>query len=435
MSVINTNILSLNAQRNLGRSQGALAQSLERLSSGLRINSAKDDSSGLAISERFTSQIRGQQQAVRNANDGVSLAQIGEGSLATVAEALQRIRELSVQAANDTNSASDREALNSEAQALIQEIGRVADSTEFAGRFLLNGSVSDQFFQVGANQGQNLVVQGVDARSTVLGRNVATGATASGGGLVTQTQISEGLDFNISGGNAIIIEFATSITASGAAAGFGSGATVTIDISGAKSLDEAVSIINRQIERAAAGEGQPDDDAKVIRGAVLSAALVTDDQGQVSIDIRGTFKNADPSVQTTANFQFQVRGGLVETADGNTVDLFAAAGAVASAENITDIDIGTRSGAIKAIALTEGALDQISSLRARFGAIQSRFESTISNLNIAVENTSAARSRILDADFAVETAELTRAQILQQAGTSVLAQANTVPQSVLSLLQ
>lgn len=430
MSVINTNILSLNAQRNLGRSQGALAQSLERLSSGLRINSAKDDSSGLAISERFTSQIRGQQQAVRNANDGVSLAQIGEGSLATVAEALQRIRELSVQAANDTNSASDREALNSEAQALIQEIGRVADSTEFAGRFLLNGSVSDQFFQVGANQGQNLVVQGVDARSTVLGRNVA-----AGGGQVTQTEISEGLNFNISGGNSITIEFATSITSAGAGAGFSAGATISIDISAASSLDEAVSIINRQIERAAAGEGQSDADAKVIRGAVLSAALVTDDQGQVSIDVRGTFKNADPSVQTTANFQFRVSGGEVEKADGTTVDppLFVAE--VASAENITDIDIGTRSGAIKAIALTEGALDQISSLRARFGAIQSRFESTISNLNIAVENTSAARSRILDADFAVETAELTRAQILQQAGTSVLAQANTVPQSVLSLLQ
>lgn len=428
MSVINTNILSLNAQRNLGRSQGALAQSLERLSSGLRINSAKDDSSGLAISERFTSQIRGQQQAVRNANDGVSLAQIGEGSLATVAEALQRIRELSVQAANDTNSASDREALNSEAQALIQEIGRVADSTEFAGRFLLNGSVSDQFFQVGANQGQNLVVQGVDARSTVLGRNVA-----AGGGQVTQTEISEGLNFNISGGNSITIEFATSITSAGAGAGFSAGATISIDISAASSLDEAVSIINRQIERAAAGEGQSDADAKVIRGAVLSAALVTDDQGQVSIDVRGTFKNADPSVQTTANFQFRVSGGEVEKADGTTVPLFVAE--VASAENITDIDIGTRSGAIKAIALTEGALDQISSLRARFGAIQSRFESTISNLNIAVENTSAARSRILDADFAVETAELTRAQILQQAGTSVLAQANTVPQSVLSLLQ
>lgn len=428
MSVINTNILSLNAQRNLGRSQGALAQSLERLSSGLRINSAKDDSSGLAISERFTSQIRGQQQAVRNANDGVSLAQIGEGSLATVAEALQRIRELSVQAANDTNSASDREALNSEAQALIQEIGRVADSTEFAGRFLLNGSVSDQFFQVGANQGQNLVVQGVDARSTVLGRNVA-----AGGGQVTQTEISEGLNFNISGGNSITIEFATSITSAGAGAGFSAGATISIDISAASSLDEAVSIINRQIERAAAGEGQSDADAKVIRGAVLSAALVTDDQGQVSIDVRGTFKNADPSVQTTANFQFRVSGGEVEKADGTPVPLFVAE--VASAENITDIDIGTRSGAIKAIALTEGALDQISSLRARFGAIQSRFESTISNLNIAVENTSAARSRILDADFAVETAELTRAQILQQAGTSVLAQANTVPQSVLSLLQ
>jgi flagellin len=183
--VVNTNILSLNAQRNLNSSQGALATSLERLSSGLRINSAKDDAAGLAISERFTTQIRGLSQAVRNANDGISFAQTAEGALSTVGDALQRIRELAVQSANDTNSASDRQALNNEAQQLIAEISRVANATEFNGGKILDGSVSDLFFQIGANQGQNIAVSGVDARTTELG----SAATGSEG--LSQAQIND----------------------------------------------------------------------------------------------------------------------------------------------------------------------------------------------------------------------------------------------------
>ena len=394
MSAINTNILSINAQRNLGKSQGQLAQSLQRLSSGLRINSAKDDASGLAISERFTSQIRGQQQAVRNANDGISLAQIGEGALATTSDNLQRIRELAVQAANDTNSASDREALNSEAQQLIAEIGRIADSTEFAGRFLLNGSVSDQFFQIGANQGQNLVVQGVDARATQLGRAVAVGS-----GVLTQNQLNDG----------IIGIASVTITVGGTSIGvnFAAGGVVT-------TLEGAVQRINERLEAESTESAE-------VRSAVLSAAIVTDDAGAVTISIRGNFGT-----------DFTVDGGEVTLNSGGPVTLFT--NKQSDDENLTSIDIATRGGAIAAIAIVEGALDQISSLRADFGAVQSRFESTIANLNIAVENTSAARSRVQDADFAIETANLTRAQILQQASTSVLAQANAVPQSVLSLL-
>ena len=409
MSAINTNILSINAQRNLGKSQGQLAQSLQRLSSGLRINSAKDDASGLAISERFTSQIRGQQQAVRNANDGISLAQIGEGALATATDNLQRIRELAVQAANDTNSASDREALNNEAQQLISEIGRIADSTEFAGRFLLNGSVSDQFFQVGANQGQNLVVQGVDARATNLGRAVAAGASS-----ISQQQLNAG----ISGiANLTITINASGLNAAGRPA---ASALVTIDFTTGgqvTTLEGAVQRINETLEREAAGN---DPASQAIRSAVLSAAIVTDDQGNVTINIRGNFDS-----------KFETDGGQVDFKDGSGVTL---GGNTAANENLTGIDISSRSGAIAAIAVVEGAVDQLSSLRADFGAVQSRFESTIANLNIAVENTSAARSRVQDADFAIETANLTRAQILQQAGTSVLAQANAVPQSVLALL-
>jgi flagellin len=175
--VVNTNILSLNAQRNLNSSQGALATSLERLSSGLRINSAKDDAAGLAISERFTTQIRGLNQAVRNANDGISFAQTAEGALSTVGDALQRIRELAVQSANDTNSASDRQALNNEVQQLIAEVNRVANATDFNGQKILDGSLSEMVFQVGANQNQTIAVTGVDSRGSQLGAALAEGAT------------------------------------------------------------------------------------------------------------------------------------------------------------------------------------------------------------------------------------------------------------------
>ncbi|MFO8004118.1 MAG: flagellin, partial [Thioalkalivibrio sp.] len=167
--VINTNVLSLNAQRNLNNSQGALGQSLERLSSGLRINSAKDDAAGLAIADRFTTQIRGTDQAVRNANDGISFAQTAEGALGTVGDALQRIRELAVQASNDSNSASDRQALNNEVEQLVEEVSRVSNATEFNGQRVLDGSLEDLFFQVGANQGQTIGVSGVDSRTAELG--------------------------------------------------------------------------------------------------------------------------------------------------------------------------------------------------------------------------------------------------------------------------
>ena len=175
--VINTNILSLTAQRNLSESGGALQTSLERLSSGLRINSAKDDAAGLAISERFTTQIRGLQQAQRNANDGISLAQTGEGALSTIGENLQRIRELAVQSVNDSNSSSDRQAINNEVQQQIAEINRVASATQFNGQNILDGTSSTLTFQVGANANQTIDVDGVDARVTQLGAETFEGGS------------------------------------------------------------------------------------------------------------------------------------------------------------------------------------------------------------------------------------------------------------------
>ena len=270
--VINTNIASLNAQRNLSKSQATLGTSLQRLSSGMRINSAKDDAAGLAISERFTAQIRGLNQAVRNSNDGISLAQTAEGALGEVTNNLQRVRELAVQSVNATNSASDRSAMQQEVSQLISEIDRVAGQTNFNGVNLLDGTFTNKDFQVGANVGETITVTAItDATATGLGINGGTVAT----------------------------------------------------VGGANSLITAV----------------------------------------------------------------------------------------------------------------DSALDTVNGSRATLGAIQNRFESVVTSLQTSSESLSAARSRIQDTDFASETANLTKSQILQQAGMAMMAQANSLPQSVLSLLQ
>ncbi|WP_026332898.1 flagellin [Thioalkalivibrio sp. ALE20] len=398
--VINTNILSLNAQRNLNVSQNALSQSLERLSSGLRINSAKDDAAGLAISERFTSQINGLNQAVRNSNDGISFAQTAEGALNTIGDALQRARELAVQAANDTNSASDRQAINDEVQQLMEEVSRVANSAEFNGGRILDGTVEDLFFQVGANQGQTIAVSGVDARTSQLGTTEVVGEDG-----LTQEQISEGF------------ESISDITITGDAFD-----AIVVDLDGAETLEDVVRLVNAEIADEAAGG---DDNAAAVADANLQAALRVDNEGNTTIAITSQFGTEN----------LGVTGGDIDLdGDGDgDVDLFAGA----TAENVTlnDIDVTTRETATQAMGALDGALTEVNSLRAELGAVQTRFESTISNLEISAENLSDARSRIRDADFAAETAELTRAQVLQQAGIAVLSQANAVPQNVLGLLQ
>lgn len=402
--IINTNIASLNAQRNLTTSQSSLATSLERLSSGLRINSAKDDAAGLAIAERFTTQIRGLNQAVRNANDGISFAQTAEGALASVSDNLQRIRELAVQSANDTNSPADRQSLNNEVQQLIAEVSRVANATEFNGGRVLDGSVSNLFFQVGANQGQTIAVSGVDARASELGSSEITSAPT---GALSQAQIATGLTFD---GVQGITVGATSIA-------------ITADLNGVTSFENAVREINVAIQSAA-----DTDTTGEVADAQLKAALRVDNNGNTSIVINGAFG---------AVFDVDA-GGTVEVTGGGDVaavaaaPLFAAGAAVDVAVNT--IDVSTRNASFQSIAAIDGALNQINGLRADLGSVQVRFEATITNLSISTENLSASRSRIQDADFAAETANLTRASILQQAGTAILAQANALPQNVLSLL-
>lgn len=404
---INTNVASLNTQRALNSSQSALQTSLQRLSSGLRINSAKDDAAGLAISERFTSQIRGLNQAVRNANDGISFSQTGEGALASMGTALQRIRELAVQSANDTNSASDRQALNNEVNQLVAEIGRVALSTEFNSQKILDGSLGDLFFQVGANSGQTIAVTGVDSRTTQQGNNEAVGNNG-----LTQDQLN-------------VTEIATiaDITID---TGAGLAAAIDVDLSAETTLEGAVRAINNEIaDRADDGNA----DADIIIDAQFSAALRVNNDGTTTIAITSAFDET----------AFVATGSLVTlnavgTAAAVTVDLYTG-GVTAAALNLTDVTVATRSDAGQAISVIDYALTQVNSLRAEIGSIQNRFESVIVNLQTTSENLSASRSRIRDADFASETAALTQNQILQQAGIAMLSQANAAPQNVLALLQ
>jgi flagellin len=601
--VINTNVASLNAQRNLTTSQGQLATALQRLSSGLRINSAKDDAAGLAISERFTTQIRGLNQAVRNANDGISLAQTAEGALSEAGNALQRIRELAIQSANSTNSASDRRALNAEASQLLAELQRVAQTTQFNGQNILDGSFSSAQFQVGANANQvisfgisgastnllgayqvtggvvtnaafdgdgftiNDVEIGVSAATSQAGvtnysatakatainsKSNLTGVTATasnaitGGAVTARSGLASGvLTINdvaigaISADVSAVTQGRTAATAINAVSNQ-TGVTAVADAStGALTL---TAIDGRNIHLEAAGatavQAQAIQNATgldVSAGANASGhevntltfgagnldtgapALATGDTftiegrtyelttggpvvaGNVAVTVAAasTPTNTILALRNAINAEYAagrtsvVASGATATALVLTSDKFGAAvinysetsagtasvaittagtapvdgngietrGTItlSSASNFTlggadlafgglstaspaltrldTVDISTVEGANAAIAVLDGALSQVTSIRADLGAVQNRFSSTVANLQATSENLSAARSRILDADFAAETASLTRAQILQQAGTAILAQANAIPQNVLSLLR
>ncbi|WP_019590296.1 flagellin, partial [Thioalkalivibrio sp. ALE10] len=322
-------------------------------------------------------------------------------------DALQRARELSVQAANDTNSASDRQAINDEVQQLMDEVSRVANSAEFNGGAVLDGTVEDLFFQVGANQGQTIAVDGVDARTSELGTTEVEGANG-----LSQEEIGQ-IDTDVAFNNIQIEgdEFSD----------------IDVDLSEADNLEDVVRLVNAEIASEAA-EG--DTNAAAVADANLQAALRVDNAGNTTVAITSQLGTEG----------LQVTGGQVTLEGGSTVDLFTAdagTGTAIGSDDVTlnDIDVTTRETATQAMGALDGALTEVNSLRAELGAVQTRFESTISNLEIGSENLSDARSRIRDADFAAETADLTRAQVLQQAGTSVLSQANAVPQNVLGLLQ
>ncbi len=391
--VINTNTMSLNAQRNLSTSGSSLATTIQRLSSGSRINSAKDDAAGLAISERFGTQIRGTDVAIRNANDGISLAQVAEGSLTEIGNNLQRVRELSVQASNATNSASDRKALQAEVTQLVSEIDRVAKQSDFNGTKLLDGSFSSQLFQVGANAGQAIAIdKTIDAKANALG-----GAKFDTNALALADP-GTNADFSTSG----------------------------LQINGVAIADVSV---KQGADAAATG--------KASREALVTAINAKIGETGVFAEVNGTAGVTLTSVKDSVNADgsFKAITATPGTWTGATAPTFTASTAAPAAKYASDLDVSTVKGAQQAMEIVDKALGAINSTRADLGAIQNRFTSVVANLQTSSENLSASRSRIKDTDFAKETAELTRTQILQQAGTAMLAQANQVPQNVLSLLQ
>jgi flagellin len=549
--IINTNVASLNAQRNLNRSQGDLSMALQRLSSGLRINSAKDDAAGLAIAERFTTQIRGLNQARRNANDGISLSQVAEGALQSTADILQRIRELAVQSANATNSSGDRAALNAEVQQLSQELQRISTSTEFNGQRLLDGSFTAAQFQVGANANQTITATSGNFQTSAYGNYRVGGTVAykdNGPGDLTNGSQTDGFpvrfgasdtstvatgevppgmtiassmgSFNVSykpnssaESVANFINLAqTGVRASalttfiigaddagaGAAGGFqqqtsysflmatdtsspgnapNAYTTVSFTIGGASGggtanttdqLNAAVQAFNdvsgktgftakivktdngqygiqltneagkdlRIVNNSSAGNDVALEDVTVVDGQAPANALAQ----------KSTLTAADNQTTWTAGSASWITGQVVLDSDKSfsittsTAEFWGLqtsgpgtfSGQLQSAEKV---DVSTVESSMRTIAIIDSALAGVNGQRARYGALQARFASTITNLETTAENLSASRSRIQDADFAAETAALTRSQILQQAGTAMLAQANTIPQNVLSLLK
>jgi len=382
---INTNVASLVAQRNLTSSQNDLATSLQRLSSGLRINSAKDDAAGLSISERFTAQIRGLDQGVRNANDGISLAQTAEGALAEVTANLQRIRELAVQSSNATNTAADRTSLQNEVTALVNEIDRVASQTKFNGTALLDGTFTGAIFQVGANAGETISITSItDANKATLG---------------TVTTLNDA-DATINTASTLS-SFASAVTAGDITINGVSIGGLAAAASKAARIGDIVEAINNVSQQTGVG------------------ASYDATNGQITLNSDAAVTIAGAGA-TAAEFGFTA-GAAITTTTTTT--------------GISNLTVANYAGAQTAITLVDDALSTINSARASLGAVQSRFESVVASQSVTSENLQASRSRILDADFAQETASLTKNQILQQSGIAMLAQANALPQNVLALLQ
>lgn len=571
---INTNVASLNAQRNLSKNQNSLNKSLQRLSSGLRINSAKDDAAGLALANRMTSQIRGLNQAVRNANDGISLAQTAEGALGESTNILQRMRELAVQAANDSNTADDRASIQLEIDQLVSELDRIAETTTFNNKKILDGSADVFNFQVGANANETIGVDLVNVKSNSLGKQAGivqstgtrvglSGGAADTGTVGIQERTGGGTAASIAAGD-VKIEIAGMSSVDIAAAEYGGTITSSmtseltsvnnVNYGGGSAKDIATRIndIRELAKDDTANEGHTylenvyasakttfkasdlATDASDYNGTTVAATnythvgagtINTGDLKINGVDIGAVSfqeKDADGSLVNAINAKSDITGVTASTNDDgelvltaedgrdiiiNTDDdgesgansaasvavtnlLFGGGGTAVTGqdefdESLTDLritgkvtisaqdtisfhgtdaasledggfgtsasamteinvqavgtianaDVTTVEGANTLIESVDSALRQVDDMRAKLGAVQNRFDSTISNLQNVAENVSASRSRTLDADFAIETSNMTKAQILQQAGTAMLAQANQLPQAVLSLLQ
>ena len=525
-SVLNTNMPSINTQRKLSKAQSALDKSLERLSSGLRINTARDDAAGLAISERMTAQVRGLTVATRNANDGVSMAQTAEGALAEMGDILQRIRELAVQSANATNSAGDRKSLNDEVNQLVAELNRFANTTEFNGMKLLNGDDPVSAFHVGANSNQTIVATTTDFRTSKYGSYQIGNATVTSATGPNDTGKDISISNAVTGASSLLQVSGAAVSKPGVMTLNGPNASGTVSLTVSDSAAYIASKINSQ-------------DLTGIKATARTETMIGFSTGDYTIEISTTNATSTSANTETAKISFSVpkigsdignsaealtdavnafneqssKTGItaklndaktaiilendegkninVTFQGGNTIYMgnvstgqsildvsassaktFTAAGQVtldsarsysvtlassmniqagvlsggsmgsdaakttygATLQRVDSLDITTIKGANDAIHICDSAIDAVNAQRAKYGALQNRFEHTISNLQTSHENVSAARSRIQDADYAAETAALSRNQVLQQAATSMLTQANNLPQNILTLL-
>ena len=527
-STINTNVISLTAQRNLGMTQASLATSMQRLSSGLRINSAKDDAAGLAISDRMTAQVRGLNQAARNANDGISLAQVAEGALGSASSTLQRIRELAVQSANATNSASDRAALNAEVGQLTSELARIASTTQFNGQNILDGSFTSATFQVGANANQTIIATTANFSTSKYGNNrlgseIATSMGGSGDlvlgttlagtnrsvavAAATNAIVADAFKIDGTNGSApLVIELgdsakkvAASINAKAGTTGVTATARTVADAANFTPLPATMSL-SVQSDNLTPASIAFTVSANTADGLAASINAFNDKSSQTGVTAKLNSAGTGITLtnETGANISFvnnsastfdlpgigetaptfgipptpyvpgtpltvAATGGVATVVGALTLDSdktfsinpdptgvgytgsaaystaasFFAGGATGGSQlqPVDTLDVSTVESATRTLNTADSALSVISSQRAKFGALQSRFESTIANLQTTSENLSASRSRIMDADFAMETSNLSRTQILQQAGTAMVAQANQIPQQVLQLLK
>lgn len=498
--VINTNIMSLTTQNNLNKSQSALATAMQRLSSGLRINSSADDAAGFAISTRMTTQINGLDTATRNANDAVSLAQTASAALQQITDNLQAIRQLAVQSANATNSDSDRAALDQEVQQRLDEITRVAQQTTFNGRHILDGSFGTAAFQVGANVGDTISIDlSAGTGASQIGAVATVSADMSGSLKPAGLNVASGdIKIAFNGGTAKNVaagdyttaqDLADAINAAATAAGYDGGNTFAtvdgttgeINFDNASTTGDLVMTTTASTDAATAlgatttvakNDGTVDGTGAttgVVSAVSAAATTLTLGSGDLTINgtsVTGTFANVQAladginasGIQGVSAY-LDDAGKLVVQSNGTASDGTAAdgdsikiggsavptgltAGTTSATDSLANTDgsgdvvtVKTVAGANDAINRIDAALASVSSIDSKLGAMQNRFNSAITSAQAVSQNLSASRSRIQDADFAAETAAMSQAQILQQAGVSMLAQANAQPQLVLKLLQ
>ena len=509
---VNTNVSAMTAQRNLSKANDSVANSMERLTTGLRINSAKDDSAGLQISNRLTSQTRGLDVAMRNANDGISMAQTAEGSMQESTNIMQRMRDLSLQATNGSNSDSDREAIQKEVGSLQSELNRIADTTSFGGQNLLDGSYGSQQFQIGSNANQTQSLTLTDISSHAIGREShaltgITGATQVQAGTatadgkfslevdgkshdiaITKDMTKDDLENKINNIDGIsdvsvgdkVNQLAT-MEVSGLAVN--TGETLEMTVAGetvilTDAMDDAGKLAAFETAIADAITADPtlagmsvteENGTFTFTGShdeqqlVIGVDLVVANTAATSVTINGTPQVGDGTAQgaatetssnagtangktTVLGFEVDFSSAKIDTdVDGLEVTATNFAGTEAptdlaidktttTMESVASIDVSTSEGAQNAVNILDAALAQVDSQRADLGAFQNRMDHTLSNLGNVSENVAASNGRIKDVDFAMETTKMTKNQILQQASTSILAQAKMNPQAALSLL-